>query len=109
MIDKTAKIRELNDRLRITGKGGRIVITGSLSQASQEEQIMVASKVRSFKDFNEDNDPHGEHDFGRITIGDTAYNWKIDYYDLSEERGSDRPEDPVVTVRILSIFYADDY
>jgi hypothetical protein len=109
MTDKTAKIRELNDNLRVNGKGGRIVVAGALARATLEEQWRAAHGVRTFKDFNENNDPHGEHDFGRFEIDGKAYIWKIDYYDLSEMKGSDRPENPVVTVRILSIFYAEDY
>lgn len=113
MPDKAHKIRLLNDRLRKDGRGGRIMVTGSLCQADIEEQTVVIGLTRAFDAFTEDNDPYGEHDFGIVRWqapdGERVYNWKIDYYDLSEQYASPDAADPVRTVRIMSIFYAEDY
>ena len=107
--EKIAKIRELNDFLRTTFTGGRAVFAGALAHSDLVEQSAVMDEVRKFSDFNNANDPHGEHDFGRFAIGEQSYIWKIDYYALDEMSGSEHPEDPNVTVRVLSVFYAEDY
>ena len=36
---------------------------------------------RRYDDFNADNDPYGEHDFGMITVEGHELMFKIDYYD----------------------------
>lgn len=107
--ERTAKIRELNDLLRTTGKGGRVMAVGSLALGDMRMVAVAADRVRNFQDFTEENDPHGEHDFGAFEIDGVRLFWKIDYYALDEETGSSYPEDPNVTVRVLSIFYASDY
>jgi len=103
------KVRKLNDALRTTGKGGRIVLTGALVHANEVERMVAAARVQNYTAFTEDNDPYGEHDFGAFTLWGRRYNWKIDYYALDEMHGSPDPADPAVTVRVLSIFYAEDY
>jgi hypothetical protein len=62
-----------------------------------------------FKDFNEGNDPYGEHDFGAIEQDGVTYYWKIDYYDSDLVRGSDDPSDEKKTVRALTLLMADEY
>jgi len=104
----TTKIRQLNDALRVDGKGGRIMFTGGLAEASPDEHILVLGRLRRFKDFHDGNDPHQEHDWGSFKIGPQLYNWKIDYYDLAEQGASPNPADPKRTVRILTVYYAED-
>jgi len=42
----------------------------------------IAARVQAYDDFNERNDPYGEHDFGSFEFcGETIF-WKIEYYDL---------------------------
>jgi Protein of unknown function (DUF3768) len=65
--------------------------------------------VRAFAAFTEDNDPHGEHDFGIVDNGDVRCLWKIDYYDREMEFMSPDPADPAVTTRILTLMLADEY
>lgn len=65
--------------------------------------------VRSYDTFTPGNDPHCEHDFGRFKIGDQTLYWKVDYYDLSLEYGSENPADPAVTHRVLTIMLASEY
>ena len=48
----------------------------------------------AFDDFNEDNDPHREHDFGSFELEGEKLFWKIDYYDLAGDFGSEDPTDP---------------
>ncbi len=52
-------------------------------------------RVATFSDFTEENDPHGEHDFGSFEVAGRKFFWKIDYYDAAMEFGSeDPPTDP---------------
>jgi Protein of unknown function (DUF3768) len=45
-------------------------------------------------DFNTNNDPYGEHDFGSFELAGEKFFWKIDYYDSLCEFGSEDPGDP---------------
>jgi hypothetical protein len=65
--------------------------------------------VRAFDQFNEDNDPHGEHDFGLIEDHDVRCFWKVDYYARDMELMSPDPADPSVTTRVLTVMLADEY
>jgi hypothetical protein len=66
-------------------------------------------KVESFDSFTEDNDPHGEHDFGAFEHEGQRIFWKIDYYARDREHGSENPADPKQTVRVLTIMLASEY
>ncbi len=69
----------------------------------------LLAKVRSFEAFDEDDHPHGEHDFGAVDEASVRYFWKIDCYDRATEMGSPDPADPEVTTRVLTILRADEY
>ena len=64
---------------------------------------------RDVLDFTEDNDPHGEHDFGSFELAGRKFFWKIDYYDANMEFGSEDPADPAKTTRVLTIMLAEEY
>jgi hypothetical protein len=59
--------------------------------------------------FSSDNDPHGEHDFGSLTVSGTKLYFKIDYYDALERYGSEDPADPAMTTRVLTILLPEEY
>ena len=65
--------------------------------------------VQAFNDFDQDNDPYGEHDFGRIEIEGQVFFWKIDYYDQSMQSASEDPSDPHKTMRVLTLMLAEEY
>jgi uncharacterized protein DUF3768 len=65
--------------------------------------------VQRFSEFSAENDPHGEHDFGRFEIDGEPYFFKLDYYALDMEGGSEDPADPEKTTRVLTIMRADEY
>jgi hypothetical protein len=48
--------------------------------------------VHAFAEFTPENDPYGEHHFGSFAVGMEQF-WKIDYYDLPLEFGSNDPAD----------------
>jgi Protein of unknown function (DUF3768) len=65
--------------------------------------------VELFDDFTEDDDPHGERDFGAFENEGQRIFWKIDYYDTTLTKGSANPADPQQTVRVLTIMLASEY
>ena len=74
-----AKIRELNDRLRTTMTGGRVMMTAGVDALSSDVKAMVIRRVATFTDFNADNDPRSEHDFGSFTLAGRKFFFKLDY------------------------------
>ena len=106
---KVARIRELNDRLRTTGRGGMVVMTDGIAGLGTETVTQIFAAVAGFTDFNADNDPWGEHDCSRLEVGGHWVIWKIDYYDRSRRIHSPDPADPKVTVRVLTVMLADEY
>ncbi|MFN4311819.1 MAG: DUF3768 domain-containing protein [Ferrovibrio sp.] len=108
-LERVAKIRELNDRFRRTGIGGRFVITGGVRALGPDALTQVLQEVASYDEFTEDNDPYGEHDFGTIYADRVKLFWKIDYYDRTLQAGSEDPADPVVTTRVLTLMRAEEY
>ena len=67
------KIRDLNDAFRKTFIGGRVLVTPGVRELPLEANALLLERVRSFADFNADNDPYGEHDFGAIDINGQSY------------------------------------
>lgn len=106
---ETGKIRELNDNLRRTFFGGIVVTTQGVAVMDGDTKRRLMREVQNFRDFSEDNDPHGEHDFGSIEMNGAKFFWKMDYYDKSMEMGSPNPADPKVTKRVLTIMRAEEY
>jgi hypothetical protein len=65
--------------------------------------------VTTFSEFDADNDPYAEHDFGAFELCQRRFFWKIDYYDPSLEAGSEDPADPAKTLRVLTLMLAEEY
>ncbi|WP_426422524.1 DUF3768 domain-containing protein [Bradyrhizobium genosp. A] len=105
----TSKVQQLNDAFRKTLTGGRTCFTAGVSALGEPFTTKTLALVRSFDVFTTENDPYGEHDFGSITIDETKLFWKIDYYDLSLQYGSNDPSDPAQTSRVLTIMLAEEY
>jgi hypothetical protein len=110
----TARIKELNDAFR---KGerpdlGRIMLTSGIRELAAAwplGDLAIYIKVQTYSDFNEDNNPHGENDFGSFEFAGEKCFWQISYYDKSMEYGSEDPSDPEKTTRVLTIMRASEY
>jgi Protein of unknown function (DUF3768) len=107
--DKTRIIRELNDAFRKTFAGGRVTMTAGVAALPDMVKAAALQQVAAFDAFTEDNDPHGEHDFGSFEHSGHTIFWKIDLYDKKLEFGSPDPADPAVTTRVLTILLAEEY
>ena len=107
---RTKRIRRLNDALRHGQvEHGAIVITAGL-QAKDEAFLGQAAKaVAAFDTFSENNDPHGEHDFGTFDLDGEKLFWKVDYFDRSLKWGSPDPANPALTHRVLTLMLANEY
>jgi hypothetical protein len=103
------RIRALNDAFRRSFVGGTVVVTAGFESLSVDRRHSILARIRAFDNFNEDNDPHGEHDFGLIEDGDVRCLWKIDYYDTDMELMSPDPADSSVTTRVLTVMLAEEY
>jgi hypothetical protein len=99
---KTDRIRQLNDALRRTFAGGKVVMTSGAAALGEDDLAHVLERVRAFEEFTNDNDPHGEHDFGSFDVAGVTYFFKVD-------GGSEDPADPEKTTRVLTIMRADEY
>jgi hypothetical protein len=64
------RIRALNDAFRRSFVGGTVVVTAGFESLHSDRRRSILARIRAFDNFNEDNDPHGEHDFGLIEDGD---------------------------------------
>ena len=107
--ERVDRIAALNDRLRRTGHGGRIMLTAGIAALGNATVRAVLLMVAAFDAFDADNDPYGERDFGKLTIGAERILWKIDYYDRACIGGSPNPADPAVTTRMLTVMLAAEY
>lgn len=103
------KIAFLNDGLRRTFARGKVLMTAGVAALPEEELAKVLERVRHFDEFTNDNDPHGEHDFGSFEHAGKTIFWKIDAYDRDLNFGSPDPADEAVTTRVLTVLLAEEY
>jgi len=115
--ENTETIKNLNDEFRqgfLTqqyqdASKYRSVVTAGIAALDPVDQFDIATMVRDFNNFNEDNDPHGEHDFGSLTHQSNTVFWKIDYYAPNLNYGSEDPADSNKTCRVLTIMLSHEY
>jgi hypothetical protein len=106
---RTDCIRTLNDAFRTSLTGGSVMVTRAVAALGTEVQREILTALRHYAEFDADNDPYGEHDFGRITAQGHEILFKIDYYDQDLVRHSPDSPDPAVTHRVLTVMLAEDY
>lgn len=104
-----SSIRAANDKFRQSFVGGEIFSTPGIQTLGTEANLEILEQIRNFTDFNPNNDPHGEHDFGCIEQNGEKIFWKIDYYDNDLKGGSPDPSNPLCTRRVMTIMLASEY
>ena len=119
MNEIKAKIRAINDAMRgelFTPKGGMCTVTRGIHNLPADAKARVLLAVKTYNDFNADNDPHGEHDFGVVELaGIPKVFWKIDYYENAkmdfnpDSTFGEKAEDFINAYRLLTIMLADEY
>ncbi|HEX7883094.1 MAG TPA: DUF3768 domain-containing protein [Afipia sp.] len=119
-------IRRLNDAMR-SHPGTASIANGTIGFQSlpDVDRFAALSVIGSFSQFDGNNDPYGEHDFGAVyclasgrwtqerpsndkDIAETVF-WKVDYYDNTLSYGSEAPWDEQQTKRVLTIMLASEY
>ena len=124
--EQTARIARLNDLARSAmGVACTAIATDGFRTLPTADQSRVRELIETFDAFDENNNPHGERDFGciyQLTDGRWTTErprvpdderervfWKLDYYDRAMRFASDDAADPAVTRRVLTIMLADEY
>ena len=124
--EQAARIARLNDLARqAMGVACTVVATVGFRSLSDTDQFCVRELIETFDAFTEDNDPHGERDFGCVyQLGNGRWTterprvrederarvfWKLDYYDRELRFASEDAADPAITRRVLTIMLADEY
>ena len=112
-----AEIARQNDLFRKSlgtapGIEGQIVKTASVHALGPAALLDILQALVRFEAFEPENDPFGDHGFGAFDIEVaeecTRIFWKIDLYDLDYRWGSDAPQDPSRTRRVLTIMTGPD-
>ncbi|MBK3776413.1 DUF3768 domain-containing protein [Azospirillum brasilense] len=107
--ERRAAIARLNDQLRQTLVGGRVMMSRSVAALPDHKREAVIQAVRVFDRFTADNDPYGEHDCAALSVAGLTVLFKIDtYQDGTLMYGADDPLSPTA-VRVLTIMLAEDY
>lgn len=101
-------IARLNAQLRKTGEGGTIVVTQGVLALKGFDRSILAAALANYDEFDVDNDPHGEGDFGDFSLFETDIYFKIDYYDPDLKFGSDDPANALRTHRVLTVMAEAD-
>ena len=121
-VADAAKVAEQNDAFRrnaclaIPYAPGDPILMGQLvaTQAIHAKgmpfvQASLAA-IGRVTDFPADNDPEGFHDFGAVEVEGTTVWFKLDLYDGSDLKyGSEAPDDPARTYRVLTILLPSDW
>ena len=124
--EQTARIARLNDLARrAMGVACTAIATVGFRSLPDADQSRVRELIETYDAFDEDNDPHGERDFGCVyQLGDGQWTterprlrddegervfWKLDYYDRDLRFGSEDAANPAITRRVLTIMLADEY
>jgi hypothetical protein len=103
------KIALLNDAFRRSFSGGKVVMTAGVDALPDMVKAAALQKAATFDEFNEDNDPYGEHDFGSFELCGRKFFWKVEYYDRDMQYGSEDPSDPEQTTRVMTVMLAEEY
>ena len=109
MTERSERIAQLNDELRRSFEDGLVARTAGVEALGSEFVARVLEAVQAFAAFTEDDDPHGERDFGSLTLEGRTVFWKVDYYDRRGRCHSPDPADPGKTLRVLTVMLAEEY
>ena len=88
---------------------GRAVLTQGIAARGPTFAGAALLAVAADETFTTDNDPYGHRDFGAVEVEGVRVWWRIDLYDADERFGSERPEDPAATVRVLTILLPEEW
>ena len=114
-IGRAEQIAKLNDRARSGfDPSARIMFTrGSLdafcSGDTASGLVAQAELIKTMRRHRFEEDTYGERDFGAFTFRGEKVFFKIDYFDLNLEYGSEDPANASITARVVTIMLASEY
>jgi hypothetical protein len=103
------RIAALNDAFRRTLIGGRLVMTAGIRALPRKMQAAIIEQLRSFEEFDADNDPDGYHNGGRFEHCGRTILWHIDLDERGYYWNKPDPADPAKHTFVLTIFLAEEY
>jgi hypothetical protein len=108
-VDRRARICALNDQLRQGHMGGRIYISRGVTALGRSGVQLGLREIAAIDQFDANNDPHGEHDFGSVVVAGRRLFWKIEYYDRTLTSGAEDPADSTTCTRVMTVMLAEEY
>jgi hypothetical protein len=124
MTDKTDQTRRLNDLARtrpetvnaswVMTQGVLHLMTGDedapdATARAVERVTALRAAIAQFSDWDEGNDPYGEHDFGAFDLLGERLFFKIDYYHPDHDTHAPVPSNIELCRRVLTVMRADEY
>ena len=91
---------------------GHTLTTPGFRALPAATQIALIAKVMTFATFDADNDPLGDHSFGKVEADGAAIFWKIDLYDTDYSFGVGEladASDPAQTRRVLTLYLPSEH
>lgn len=107
-MDNTV-IAQQNDEFRKHLSKGTLVLTQGIRSNTTDDIQAIINAVRTFEQFDNNNDPYNEHDFGAFEYKGRKVFWKIDNYDKAFLYLSQDACNPRLTNKVLTIMYAEEY
>lgn len=108
-MPNTTEIALQNDNFRKHLSQGTLVLTQGIRSNTKEDLEAIITKVRTFDNFDENNDPYNEHDFGAFDFKGKKIFWKIDNYDREFLYLSPDVSNPRLTNKVMTVMYAEEY
>jgi hypothetical protein len=108
-LPRAETIARLNDKLRMSGEGGAIVVTRGVRALAGYDTAALLAALVAYDGFDADNDPHGERDFGDVELCGQSLLWKIDYYDQELRFASPDAADASAAARVLTVMLESEY
>lgn len=102
-------IAEQNEDFRLHPSKGTFCLTCGIRALGEACVREIINVVRNFNNFNEDNDPYGEHDFGAFDYNGRKIFFKIDNYDREFIYLSPDVTNPRLTNKVLTVMLAEEY
>ncbi len=112
-MDTPTDIAKTNDMYRqsigfVKMRNFEIVVTQGVVETFDSFDD-VLTEIREFDNFTPDNDPFGEHDFGKIVVDGHKMYWKIDYFDLDRQFHSPDKYSVDLTFRVMTVMLREEY
>jgi hypothetical protein len=99
-------VRGLNDRLRQTSTGGRVVLSPCVLSLPPEKVSELLDRVRTFTAFEPENEE--SHEFGQFQLAGHAYCFELECVSRSRD-GSVNSGSAGKATRVLTVMRVDEY